>query len=91
MGGTVWGAEGAVAQGQGQRPLCAQVHLCEVDGMDKFTDKDFALDSSSRIIPVAVKMLRADATKNARCRTWHVLEPLGVSPLLSLGQPHLFV
>lgn len=50
--------------GEGQ---FGEVHLCEVDGMDKFTDKDFALDiSSSRTVPVAVKMLRADATKNAR-------------------------
>ncbi|XP_054976954.1 discoidin domain-containing receptor 2 isoform X2 [Sorex araneus] len=50
--------------GEGQ---FGEVHLCEVDGMDKFADKDFALDvSASQPMPVAVKMLRADANKNAR-------------------------
>lgn len=44
-----------------------QVHLCEVEGMEKFKDKDFALDvSASQPVLVAVKMLRADANKNAR-------------------------
>ncbi|NXT18952.1 DDR2 protein, partial [Syrrhaptes paradoxus] len=53
--------------GEGQ---FGEVHLCEVEGMEKFTDKDFALEgldaSSNRPVLVAVKMLRADANKNAR-------------------------
>lgn len=65
-----------------------QVHLCEVEGMEKFTDKDFALQgleaSSDRPVLVAVKMLRADANKNARY--WHP------SPQPRWGQPgHLGV
>lgn len=40
--------------------------------MEKFTDKDLALQgleaSSDRPVLVAVKMLRADANKNARYR-----------------------
>lgn len=47
-----------------------QVHLCEVEGMEKFMGKDFALEgldtSSNHPVLVAVKMLRADANKNAR-------------------------
>lgn len=39
-----------------------------MEGMDKFKDKDFALDvSADQPVLVAVKMLRADANKNARC------------------------
>lgn len=35
--------------------------------MEKFKDKDFALDvSTNQPVLVAVKMLRADANKNAR-------------------------
>ncbi|NWS56560.1 DDR2 protein, partial [Chunga burmeisteri] len=53
--------------GEGQ---FGEVHLCEVEGMEKFTGKDFALEgldaSSNRPVLVAVKMLRADANKNAR-------------------------
>ncbi|NXK54641.1 DDR2 protein, partial [Chauna torquata] len=53
--------------GEGQ---FGEVHLCEVEGMEKFTDKDFALEgldaSSNQPVLVAVKMLRADANKNAR-------------------------
>ncbi|KAM9187162.1 discoidin domain-containing receptor 2 isoform 1-T1 [Mergus octosetaceus] len=53
--------------GEGQ---FGEVHLCEVEGMEKFTDKDLALQgleaSSDRPVLVAVKMLRADANKNAR-------------------------
>ncbi|NXR58634.1 DDR2 protein, partial [Rhadina sibilatrix] len=53
--------------GEGQ---FGEVHLCEVEGMEKFTGKDFALEgldgSSDRPVLVAVKMLRADANKNAR-------------------------
>ncbi|KAM3668823.1 discoidin domain-containing receptor 2 [Ammospiza maritima maritima] len=53
--------------GEGQ---FGEVHLCEVEGMEKFTGKDFALEgldgSSDRPMLVAVKMLRADANKNAR-------------------------
>ncbi|NWX62764.1 DDR2 protein, partial [Promerops cafer] len=53
--------------GEGQ---FGEVHLCEVEGMEKFTGKDFALQgldgSSDCPVLVAVKMLRADANKNAR-------------------------
>ncbi|NXG56044.1 DDR2 protein, partial [Hemiprocne comata] len=53
--------------GEGQ---FGEVHLCEVEGMEKFMDKDFALEgldtSSNCPMLVAVKMLRADANKNAR-------------------------
>ncbi|KFP80288.1 Discoidin domain-containing receptor 2, partial [Acanthisitta chloris] len=53
--------------GEGQ---FGEVHLCEVEGMEKFTGKDFALEgldgSSDGPVLVAVKMLRADANKNAR-------------------------
>ncbi|NXL95972.1 DDR2 protein, partial [Alectura lathami] len=53
--------------GEGQ---FGEVHLCEVEGMEKFTGKDFALEgldaSPNRPVLVAVKMLRADANKNAR-------------------------
>ncbi|NWU65452.1 DDR2 protein, partial [Pterocles burchelli] len=53
--------------GEGQ---FGEVHLCEVEGMEKFTGKDFALEgldaTSNRPVLVAVKMLRADANKNAR-------------------------
>ncbi|XP_009698782.1 PREDICTED: discoidin domain-containing receptor 2-like, partial [Cariama cristata] len=54
----------------GKDVAVAGVHLCEVEGMEKFTGKDFALEgldaSSNRPVLVAVKMLRADANKNAR-------------------------
>uniref|UniRef100_A0A8C3NUW1 Discoidin domain-containing receptor 2 n=1 Tax=Cyanoderma ruficeps TaxID=181631 RepID=A0A8C3NUW1_9PASS len=53
--------------GEGQ---FGEVHLCEVEGMEKFTGKDFALEgldgSLNHPVLVAVKMLRADANKNAR-------------------------
>ncbi|NXY48623.1 DDR2 protein, partial [Ceuthmochares aereus] len=53
--------------GEGQ---FGEVHLCEVEGMEKFMGKDFALEdldaSSNHPMLVAVKMLRADANKNAR-------------------------
>ncbi|NXB54813.1 DDR2 protein, partial [Leucopsar rothschildi] len=53
--------------GEGQ---FGEVHLCEVEGMEKFTGKDLALEgldgSSDHPVLVAVKMLRADANKNAR-------------------------
>ncbi|XP_010226880.1 PREDICTED: discoidin domain-containing receptor 2 [Tinamus guttatus] len=53
--------------GEGQ---FGEVHLCEVEGMEKFAGKDFALDgldtTSNQPVLVAVKMLRADANKNAR-------------------------
>ncbi|XP_009318960.1 PREDICTED: discoidin domain-containing receptor 2 [Pygoscelis adeliae] len=53
--------------GEGQ---FGEVHLCEVEGMEKFMGKDFALEgldaSSNCPVLVAVKMLRADANKNAR-------------------------
>lgn len=60
----------AVSQQCNGCPLLPQVHLCEVEGMEKFTGKDFALEgldgSSDCPMLVAVKMLRADANKNAR-------------------------
>ncbi|NWS66112.1 DDR2 protein, partial [Crotophaga sulcirostris] len=53
--------------GEGQ---FGEVHLCEVEGMEKFMGKDFALEgldaNSNCPVLVAVKMLRADANKNAR-------------------------
>ncbi|NXA34094.1 DDR2 protein, partial [Eudromia elegans] len=53
--------------GEGQ---FGEVHLCEVEGMEKFADKDLALDgldaTCNQPVLVAVKMLRADANKNAR-------------------------
>ncbi|KAH0618218.1 hypothetical protein JD844_017228 [Phrynosoma platyrhinos] len=50
--------------GEGQ---FGEVHLCEVEGMEKFVDKDSVLDgNSSQSVLLAVKMLRADANKNAR-------------------------
>ncbi|XP_066480296.1 discoidin domain-containing receptor 2 [Tiliqua scincoides] len=50
--------------GEGQ---FGEVHLCEVEGMEKFVDKDFVLDvNTDQSVLVAVKMLRADANKNAR-------------------------
>ncbi|NXN80444.1 DDR2 protein, partial [Bombycilla garrulus] len=53
--------------GEGQ---FGEVHLCEVEGIEKFTEKDFALEgldgSFDHPMLVAVKMLRADANKNAR-------------------------
>ncbi|NXJ79442.1 DDR2 protein, partial [Trogon melanurus] len=53
--------------GEGQ---FGEVHLCEVEGMEKFTGKDLALEgldvSCNHPVLVAVKMLRADANKNAR-------------------------
>ncbi|KAL2089755.1 hypothetical protein ACEWY4_014443 [Coilia grayii] len=51
--------------GEGQ---FGEVHLCEADGMQEFMDKDFdSFDSSEKQpVLVAVKMLRADANKNAR-------------------------
>lgn len=45
-----------------------QVHLCEAEGMQKFMDKEFLFDvPEDRPVLVAVKMLRSDANKNARC------------------------
>ncbi|RXM28814.1 Discoidin domain-containing receptor 2 [Acipenser ruthenus] len=44
-----------------------QVHLCEAEGMSEFKDKDFSFDiTANQPVLVAVKMLRADANKNAR-------------------------
>ncbi len=46
---------------------CCQVHLCEAEGMQDFMDEDFSFDViENQTVPVAVKMLRADANKNAR-------------------------
>ncbi|KAM8929976.1 discoidin domain-containing receptor 2 [Pelodytes ibericus] len=50
--------------GEGQ---FGEVHLCEAEGVEKFLDKDLALETSTgQPTLVAVKMLRADANKNAR-------------------------
>ncbi|KAJ6654670.1 hypothetical protein lerEdw1_006692 [Lerista edwardsae] len=50
--------------GEGQ---FGEVHLCEVEGMEKFVNKDFVPDvNTDQPVLVAVKMLRADANKNAR-------------------------
>lgn len=47
--------------------------------MEKFKDKDFALDvSTNQPVLVAVKMLRADANKNARSVVCVVTVPLQV-------------
>lgn len=51
-----------------------------MEGMEKFKDKDFALDvSASQPVLVAVKMLRADANKNARSVVCILNFPLCVS------------
>ncbi|XP_058890721.1 discoidin domain-containing receptor 2 isoform X2 [Acipenser ruthenus] len=50
--------------GEGQ---FGEVHLCEAEGMAEFIDKDFSFDiTANQPVLVAVKMLRADANKNAR-------------------------
>ncbi|KAJ8388159.1 hypothetical protein AAFF_G00136250 [Aldrovandia affinis] len=50
--------------GEGQ---FGEVHLCEAEGMQDFMDEDFSFEiSDNQPILVAVKMLRADANKNAR-------------------------
>ncbi|XP_038613916.1 discoidin domain-containing receptor 2 [Tachyglossus aculeatus] len=50
--------------GEGQ---FGEVHLCEVEGMEKFTCEDLSPDpGTNQPVLVAVKMLRADANKNAR-------------------------
>ncbi|TRY77624.1 hypothetical protein DNTS_005777 [Danionella cerebrum] len=50
--------------GEGQ---FGEVHLCEAEGMQDFMDKDFSSDiTENKTVLVAVKMLRADANKNAR-------------------------
>ncbi|XP_056379545.1 discoidin domain-containing receptor 2 isoform X1 [Hyla sarda] len=50
--------------GEGQ---FGEVHLCEAEGVEAFLDKDLILDTSiGQPTLVAVKMLRADANKNAR-------------------------
>lgn len=43
-----------------------KVHLCEAEDMQDFMDEDFSFDSEKETVLVAVKMLRADANKNAR-------------------------
>lgn len=49
--------------------------------MEKFKDKDFALDvSANQPVLVAVKMLRADANKNARSVVRILNFPLCISP-----------
>ncbi|KAM6962808.1 discoidin domain-containing receptor 2 [Aplochiton taeniatus] len=50
--------------GEGQ---FGEVHLCEAEGMQEFMDEEFSFDiSENQPVMVAVKMLRADANKNAR-------------------------
>uniref|UniRef100_A0A6Q2XJV8 Discoidin domain-containing receptor 2 n=1 Tax=Esox lucius TaxID=8010 RepID=A0A6Q2XJV8_ESOLU len=47
--------------------ITLQVHLCEAEGMQEFMNKDFPFDiTENQPELVAVKMLRADANKNAR-------------------------
>ncbi|MGH0170251.1 UNVERIFIED_CONTAM: hypothetical protein FKN15_058602 [Acipenser sinensis] len=54
--------------GEAKSPVSlTQVHLCEAEGMAEFIDKDFSFDiTANQPVLVAVKMLRADANKNAR-------------------------
>uniref|UniRef100_A0AAR2JZ75 Discoidin domain-containing receptor 2 n=1 Tax=Pygocentrus nattereri TaxID=42514 RepID=A0AAR2JZ75_PYGNA len=50
--------------GEGQ---FGEVHLCEAEDMEDYMDEDFSFDvSDNQTVLVAVKMLRADANKNAR-------------------------
>uniref|UniRef100_A0A8C1ZN53 Discoidin domain-containing receptor 2 n=1 Tax=Cyprinus carpio TaxID=7962 RepID=A0A8C1ZN53_CYPCA len=50
--------------GEGQ---FGEVHLCEAEGMQDFMDEEFSFDViENQTVLVAVKMLRADANKNAR-------------------------
>ncbi|XP_057697910.1 discoidin domain-containing receptor 2-like isoform X2 [Corythoichthys intestinalis] len=50
--------------GEGQ---FGEVHLCEAEGMQEFMNKEFLFDvPEEAMVLVAVKMLRADASKNAR-------------------------
>ncbi|XP_071984637.1 discoidin domain-containing receptor 2 isoform X2 [Engystomops pustulosus] len=50
--------------GEGQ---FGEVHLCEAEGVEAFLDKDLILNTNiGQPTLVAVKMLRADANKNAR-------------------------
>ncbi|KAI5614589.1 discoidin domain-containing receptor 2 isoform X1 [Silurus asotus] len=50
--------------GEGQ---FGEVHLCEAEDMEEFMDEDFPFDvTDNQTVLVAVKMLRADANKNAR-------------------------
>ncbi|KAK5930947.1 hypothetical protein CgunFtcFv8_027141 [Champsocephalus gunnari] len=50
--------------GEGQ---FGEVHLCEADGMQEFMNKEFLFDIPvDQPVLVAVKMLRSDASKNAR-------------------------
>ena len=51
-----------------------------MEGLEKFKDKDFALDvSANQPVLVAVKMLRADANKNARSVVYILNFPIFVS------------
>ncbi|XP_061634255.1 discoidin domain-containing receptor 2 [Phyllopteryx taeniolatus] len=50
--------------GEGQ---FGEVHLCEAEGMQEFMNKEFLFDvPEEATVLVAVKMLRSDASKNAR-------------------------
>ncbi|CAL8254553.1 unnamed protein product [Merluccius merluccius] len=50
--------------GEGQ---FGEVHLCEAEGIQEFMDEEFSFDvDEDQPVLVAVKMLRADANKNAR-------------------------
>ncbi|KAK5870010.1 hypothetical protein PBY51_024676 [Eleginops maclovinus] len=50
--------------GEGQ---FGEVHLCEAEGMQEFMNKEFLFDiPEDQPVLVAVKMLRSDASKNAR-------------------------
>ncbi|XP_063283196.1 discoidin domain-containing receptor 2 isoform X2 [Pelobates fuscus] len=62
--------------GEGQ---FGEVHLCEAEGVEEFLDKDLILDATaSQSTLVAVKMLRADANKNARLKDPNIIRLLAV-------------
>lgn len=53
--------------------LLVQVHLCEAEGMQEFINEDYLFDvPEGQPVLVAVKMLRSDANKNARCAAFVV-------------------
>lgn len=49
------------------------MHLCEAEGMQEFINEDYLFDvPEGQPVLVAVKMLRSDANKNARCAAFVV-------------------
>ena len=68
-----------------------QVHLCEVEATEKLGDEGFAPDASAGPpVLVAVKMLRADANKNARSALSALGLPLGGGPSRKLSGSAVF-